>query len=138
MKPNVLLAVVAAAFAVSTGACIWLVQTYASGMTPIMIFMDSGVIAKLCMLIIQLTLFLALIGGLIPVRMLAHLSAGAAVTFGLLGALYGEMMTQAALRAVGPVSFAVTAPGRADSLFCLSMGLFVALVALGLLRLRGG
>ncbi len=136
MKPNVLLAVVTVAFAVSAGACFWLIQTFAPGMGSIGMLLDADIVVKLSMFTIILAAAPALIGGLIGMRPRVYVAGGAAVVLGLLGALYGEMNTQAALRAVGPVSFAVTAPSRAESLFCLSLGLFVALMALGLLKLR--
>lgn len=137
MKPNVLLPVVAIAFAVSAGVYVWLIQTYVGGADPLSIFMGATIVTQMCMMMAVLALLPALIGALIPVRLLAWISAGGAVVFGFLGALYSEMMTLAAMRAVGPVSFAVTAPGRAEALLCLSLGLFVALAALGLLKLRG-
>lgn len=136
MKSNVLLPAVIVAFVVSAGACFWLIQTYAPGMSPISMFMEANVLTKLCMLLAILVFLPAVIGALIPARPMAHVGAGVAVVFGVLGALYSEMITQAAIRATGTVRFDITAPSRAESLFCLSLGLFVAVVALGLLKLR--
>lgn len=137
MKPSVLLAVVAIAFATSVGVYVWLIQTYVGGADPLSIFLGATIVTQMCMMMAVLALIPALIGALIPVRVLAWISACGALVFGFLGALYSGMMTQAAIRAVGPVSFAVTAPGRAEAMLCLSLGLFVAVAALGLLQLRG-
>lgn len=40
------------------------------------------------------------------------------------------------IAAIGPVAFAATAPARVESLTALAVGLGVALLSLGLLRLR--
>lgn len=137
MKSNTLLAVLIAAFVASTGAGLWLIQTYAAGLTPWGMIPSSDIMTKLCMLIILLAFLPSLIGVLTGSRSLTYVGAGVAVGFGVLGALYCEIMTQTALRGIeGPINFAVTAPSRAESLFCLSLGLFVAIVALGLMKLR--
>lgn len=137
MKSNVLLAVVAIAFAASTGACVWLIRAYFPDVEPIHIFIEASPVAKLCMFAAIFAFVPTLIGALIPSRSMAYVGAGVASGFGALGALYGEMITRTAIRMTNTTNFDVTAPGRAESLFCLSLGLFVALVALVVLKLRG-
>lgn len=69
-------------------------------------------------------------------RLLVIIVAGMGFLFDLLGAAHGELMNQMALAAAGSVSFAITVPTRIESLIVLALSLSVALVSLGLLRLR--
>ncbi len=137
MKTTTLLIVAGAAFALSAVACIVLLATYAPGYPVHALFTEADIVAKLCMMAMAPAALLALAGGFSGVRVLALIGAGLAVALGVLGAAWVEMNVQAAIRAVGPVSFAVTAPSHAEALFCLACGFGVATLTLGTLRLRG-
>ena len=136
----VLLILTAVAFAAAAGSCAWLVSRYAPGYTAAQMFMDADPVAKLAIMLAQTLTFGALVLGAVGLfirsaagtfRMLLMLIAAASAGLGVLAALYGWMNIQTAIRAVGPVSFEVTAPSYAETLLALSVGLFGALVALG-------
>lgn len=147
MKPApILLILTAVAFAAAAGSCAWLVSRYAPGYTAAQMFMDADPVAKLAIMLAQTLTFGALVLGVIGLfirsaagtfRMLLMLIAAASAGLGVLAALYGWMNIQTAIRAVGPVSFEVTAPSYAETLLALSVGLFGALVALGFHALLG-
>jgi len=147
MKPApILLILTAVAFAAAAGSCAWLVSRYAPGYTAAQMFMDADPVAKLAIMLAQTLTFGALVLGAVGLfirsavgafRMLLMLIAAASAGLGVLAALYGWMNIQTAIRAVGPVSFEVTAPSYAETLLALSVGLFGALVALGFHALLG-
>ena len=147
MKPApILLILTAVAFAAAAGSCAWLVSRYAPGYTAAQMFMDADPVAKLAIMLAQTLTFGALVLGVLGLfirsaagtfRMLLMLIAAASAGLGVLAALYGWMNIQTAIRAVGPVSFEVTAPSYAETLLALSVGLFGALVALGFHALLG-
>ncbi len=116
---------------------------YAPGLTLYWMFMDADMLMKLAEILCALVLLtvlvvLAVTGGRRrrspedprgQARVLWVLAA-AAVVMGVLGASYNYMIIQQVSRAVGGVRFEVTAPGYAQSLFCLACGLLTAFVAL--------
>ena len=141
-----LLIVTAVAFAASAGSCAWLMSRYMPGYSVAQMFMSADPVAKLVMMSIQLLLFGVLVFGVIgilarstagAVGLLLKLAATLSATLGFLVALYGWMNIQNAIRHVGPVSFEVVAPSYAETLLALSVGLFGALVPLGLHMLIG-
>ena len=141
-----LLIVTAVAFAASAGSCAWLMSRYMLGYSVAQMFMSADPVAKLVMMSIQLLLFGALVFGVIgllarstagAMGLLLKLAATLSATLGFLVALYGWMNIQNAIRHVGPVSFEVVAPSYAETLLALSVGLFGALVPLGLHMLIG-
>lgn len=141
-----LLIVTAVAFAASAGSCAWLMSRYMPGYSVAQMFMSADPVAKLVMMSIQLLLFGALVFGVIgllarstagAMGLLLKLAATLSATLGFLVALYGWMNIQNAIRHVGPVSFEVVAPSYAETLLALSVGLFGALVPLGLHMLIG-
>jgi hypothetical protein len=143
---HALLIVTAVAFAAAAGGCAWLVSRYAPGYSVAQMFMNADIIAKLVIMLVLPLTFGALLLGVIglfvrgpagSIRMLLMLTAAASAGLGLLAALYGWMNIQTAIRAIGAVSFAVTAPSWAETLLALSFGLFGALVALGFRALAG-
>jgi hypothetical protein len=115
MKNTTMLIAAGAAFAFSAAACLALLTAYAPGYPVHALFTDADIVAKLCIMAMVPAALLALPGALSGVRVLALIGAGLAVALGVLGAAWVEMNVQAAIRAVGPVSFAVTAPSRACS-----------------------
>ena len=140
-RASALLIVAAVAFAASAGTCAWLMSRYTPGYSAAQMFMDADPVAKLVILFVQMLTFGALVFGVIgllarsaagAMRVLLKLAATLSAAFGLLVALYGWMNIQNAIRHVGPVSFEVVAPSYAETLLALSVGLFGALVALGL------
>ena len=145
-RAQVLLIVVAVAFAASAGTCAWLMSRYMPGFSAAQMFMSADPVAKLVMMFILQLLFGALVFGVIgllarrtaaAMGLLLKLAATLSAALGLLVALYGWMNIQTAIRHVGPVSFEVVAPSYAETLLALSVGLFGALVALGLHVLIG-
>lgn len=145
-RASALLIVAAVAFAASAGTCAWLMSRYTPGYSAAQMFMDADPVAKLVILFVQMLTFGALVFGVIgllarsaagAMRVLLKLAATLSAAFGLLVALYGWMNIQNAIRHVGPVSFEVVAPSYAETLLALSVGLFGALVALGLHVLIG-
>lgn len=141
-----LLIVTAVAFAASAGTCAWLMSRYMPGYSAAQMIMDADPVAKLVMMFILQLLFGALVFGVIgllarrtagAMRLLLKLAATLSAALGLLVALYGWMNIQNAIRHVGPVSFEVVAPSCAETLLALSVGLFGALVPLGLHMLIG-
>ena len=141
-----LLIVTAVAFAASAGSCAWLMSRYMPGYSVAQMFMSADPVAKLVMMFILLLLFGALVFGVIgllarstagAMGLLLKLAATLSATLGFLVALYGWMNIQNAIRHVGPVSFEVVAPSYAETLLALSVGLFGALVPLGLHMLIG-
>lgn len=145
-RASALLIVAAVAFAASAGTCAWLMSRYTPGYSAAQMFMDADPVAKLVILFVQMLTFGALVFGVIgllarsaagAMRVLLKLAATLSAALGLLVALYGWMNIQNAIRHVGPVSFEVVAPSYAETLLALSVGLFGALVALGLHVLIG-
>ena len=140
-RASALLIVAAVAFAASAGTFAWLMSRYTPGYSAAQMFMDADPVAKLVILFVQMLTFGALVFGVIgllarsaagAMRVLLKLAATLSAALGLLVALYGWMNIQNAIRHVGPVSFEVVAPSYAETLLALSVGLFGALVALGL------
>jgi hypothetical protein len=145
-RASALLIAAAVAFAASAGTCAWLMSRYTPGYSAAQMFMDADPVAKLVILFVQMLTFGALVFGVIgllarsaagAMRVLLKLAATLSAAFGILVALYGWMNIQNAIRHVGPVSFEVVAPSYAETLLALSVGLFGALVALGLHVLIG-
>nr|MBF0664721.1 hypothetical protein [Brevundimonas sp.] len=140
MKIDIIaLAIVAVAFAAAAAGCNWLLTTYASGLSPAVLFMDADIVAKMVMLTLMLLslpiLVLGLVGVLVrsaarPMAMVLRIAGLAAAVLGLLAAAYGWMNIQSAIAAVGPVSLAVTAPSWAEVLLVLAYAMFIAAVAL--------
>lgn len=129
--------IAAIGFAVSAGVCGWLLSAFMPGYGPGALFMDVGIIQKLMMMLIVLLHLpilglglAALIGGKgqlsVPLLVLAIVPA----VLGSLAALYGVVTIQQVLAQVGPVSFAVTAPGYAEAALAAAMGFFAATLAL--------
>ena len=140
-RASALLIVAAVAFAASAGTFAWLMSRYTPGYSAAQMFMDADPVAKLVILFVQMLTFGALVFGVIgllarsaagAMRVLLKLAATLSAALGLLVALYGWMNIQNAIRHVGPVSFEGVAPSYAETLLALSVGLFGALVALGL------
>lgn len=137
MTTDRLLIASGALLAAATLALIWLFLAYLPGMTPLDLFLESSITLKLVQMALLPVALLAIIGGATGTRSLALLGSGLAVALGLIGLAYSEMIIQQALAAIGQVRFAVTAPGHAEGLMALVFGLAIAVVALGLLKLRG-
>ena len=133
-----LLAFIAIALGVSVGALAGLMTIYAPGVSLSEILGSTMVITKLCLLLVVVIGVVGIIGALSRSVVLARIAAGAGFLISLLSAVYVELMTQMTLASIGPVPFAVTAPARVESLISLALGLGVALISLGLLRLRSG
>lgn len=131
-----LLTLIAVALVATVGAVIGLMSVYLPGVSLGEVLMSTSVINKLCLMLAVLLGVVGIIGALSRSAVLARITAGAGFLIGLLGAAFVELMSQMTIAAIGPVSFAVTAPARVESLASLALGLGVALVSLGLLRLR--
>ena len=137
------LMIAALAAVVAGTACGLILSVYAPGVGPLMLFFGITPVLKVIVIFIGLMLPGMVVVGLAglawprrqeagpgPAEVLLWLSASLCVAFGVLAGLYGEMNTQLGIKAVGPVSFAVTAPSRAESLLALTVGLSGAALAL--------
>ena len=133
-----LLAFIAIALGVSVGALAGLMSLYLPGVSLGEVLISTSVVTKLCLMLALVLGVVGVIGAVSRSAVLTRIAAGAGVLIGLLGAVYVELINQLALAAIGPVTFAVTAASRAESLISLALGLGVALISLGLLRLRSG
>ncbi|TPW06416.1 MAG: hypothetical protein FD125_268 [bacterium] len=145
-RAPVLLILTAAAFAASAGTCAWLINGFAPGYSPAQMFLDADPVAKVVILFVQTLTFGVLVFGVIglfargaagAMRLLLALAAALSTALGLLAGLYGWMNIQMATRNTGVTSLEVVAPSWAETLLALSVGLFGALVALGLHALIG-
>lgn len=132
------LAIAVGGFVLSAVICGWLLQAYMPGYGPGMLFTDAGLIQKLLMMLIVLLHLPILVLGLLALIdgkgqfSLPLLVMGIVpMVMGGLAALYGVMTIQQALARVGPVSFAVTAPGYAEAAFAVAMGCFAGGLAMG-------
>ena len=131
-----LLTFIAVALVATVGAVIGLMSVYLPGVSLGEVLISTSVINKLCLMLAVALGVVGIIGALSRSVILARITAGAGFLIGLLGAAFVELMSQMTIAAIGPVSFAVTAPARVESLTSLALGLGVALASLGLLRLR--
>ncbi|WP_421730396.1 hypothetical protein [Brevundimonas sp.] len=136
MRSNTIFVGTVIALAVVLVIEIWLFATFMSGVSPLAVLLEMSVVMKMAAVVVLLLAMTGVIGGLLREAALAGIVSLLAVAIGLLGAAYGEMNVQAALQAVGPVDFGVTAPDRAQSISLVALGLFVAVMSLGLSRAR--
>lgn len=145
-RAPVLLILTAVAFAASAGTCAWLISRYAPGYSAAQMFLDADPVAKLVILFVQTLTFGVLVFGVIgllarsaagAMRLLLALAASLSAALGLLAGLYGWMNIQTAIRNTGVTTLEVVAPSYAETLLALSVGLFGALLALGLHTLIG-
>ena len=145
-RAPVLLVLTTVAFAASAGTCAWLISRYTPGYSAAQMFLDGDPVAKLVILFVQTLTFGVLVFGVIgllargaagAMRLLLALAAALSAALGVLAALYGWMNIQTAIRNTGVTSLEVVAPSYAETLLALSVGLFGALVALGLHALIG-
>jgi hypothetical protein len=139
MKRTRVLAVVSwAAVLGALGGAYALAVTYGfPRWTPVLAFLDADILVKLCMMLclgIAVTVLViaagsrgAEAGGAEGVlRALSLVAAG----LGVAALLWGHMISEQAARSIGGVSFAVRAPGYAEGLTALALGLLPAALAL--------
>lgn len=131
-----LLAIIAIALIATAAGAVGLMIAYLPGVSLAEILISMSAVTKLCLMLAFVLGMVGVIGGLSRSAALARIAGGLGFLIGLLSAIYGELMNQIVIAAVGPVSFAATAPTRVEALIALAVGLGVALVSLGLLRLR--
>jgi len=140
------LGALAIAATAATSGCAVILGLYAPGAGALNVFLNMPPVLKVCVVLVSLTTVGVALAGLVGLRLarrdeagtqaiqvLLVLSAAACILLGVLGALYGEMNTQMAIKAVGPVRFAVTAPSRAEALLALAIGLWGATFAIAFL-----
>lgn len=136
---SICLVATAIAFAAAAGGCGWLIAVYAPGASPVDLFLQTDVLSGMVNWLNLLLIVTAVVVGLAArgegARNILALVAIATGLLGLLAALLGWSMTQAAIRATNTTSFEVVAPSHAGTLMTLAIGLFGALVA-QLLRAR--
>lgn len=131
MKKVILPASLAAGFVVSAALVSWLSLTWLEGMTAGALFAEAGIFTRLAMMTVVM-LYLPTVGlgmaevvmGRAVFRIPLLVLAICLTVIGLLGALYAVLLVQHAIAVVGPVSFAVTAPGYAEAALSAAMGLF--------------
>ena len=118
-------------------------------LTPGVIYADAAPIVKVLMTLSLLAIPAALVllvialakpGSAARLSGLLRTLAGAAATSGGLGAAYGIANSFIGVAATNTTSIAVIAPGIAEAMFCLTLGLLAALIAClsaGAIGLRG-
>ena len=119
---------------VTLGALVWMLTI--AEMPPGYLLTGFGLLEIPMVFISVAGLVLAVIGGLTGNRALTIIGAAFSVAFGTLALLWGELMILLTLQDVGPVRLAVTAPGHAQALLALLIGLTAPLLGLGLLQRR--
>lgn len=122
------------AWVLALSGLVWMMN--AAGMSPAYLPDNLEFVSLACAVLAGLAGALGIVGGLIGSRVTALAGAGGAVGWGLLGALYVEMIVQQVLASVGPTRLAVVAVSHAEALTVLLIGLTGAVVSLGLLQLR--
>jgi len=144
LRPSTIGLIAAAIATVVAGsACAIILSLFAPGISPLMILAEMSPVPKVVVIFIILNMIGVTLTGLIGLlvtrrsergpggpEILLWVATGVCTVFGVLAALYSELNTQIGIRAVGPVSFAVTAPSRAESLLALTVGLAGATLAL--------
>lgn len=133
------------------GVLMWLTRTYINGMPIPIVFLEMTPVSKVLLFPAVLIALAGVVIGLIsltsrpsgqshtnPAEILLWLTGAGSVAFAFLAAAYVELNVQSAIAAVGPVSFAVTAPARAEGLLCLIIGLSGAIPSLLILQILEG
>ncbi|WP_269515902.1 hypothetical protein [Brevundimonas subvibrioides] len=133
-----LLILIAFAFVIASATLGWMLREYLPGATLADIFFGMTPVLKLLALAILVLAGVGAVGGLMRNVERVHKVTILTVALGALGAAYGELNTQLGTLDSNPVTFATMAPGRIDSLAILALGLFGALLGLGILQLRRG
>lgn len=137
MKSNTPLIVVGVMFLATVGVIFWLLNRYGYDLPLLDILLMSAAVVKLCLMLAIVGGVAGLVGGLARNAPLLKIGVGTALLFGFLGGFYSEAMTQAALSAIGgTLFFEITVPSRIEALLSVAVGLFAALPALFVHRLR--
>ena len=106
-------------------------------MTPVSIFLDVGPLIKAIILILVVAAITAVVVTVKKVASGRHLTGGSAYLsglrlgaplLGLLGAAFNGLMMFVALAQFGPQPINVLAPGLAEAMFLVVMGLIVGVV----------
>ena len=124
----------AVAWVLALAGLVWMMN--AAGMSPVYLPDNLNFVSTACTALAGLAGLLGIVGGLIGSRATALAGAGGAAGWGLLGALYVEMIVQQVLASVGPTRLAIVAVSHAEALTVLLVGLTGAVASLGLLQLR--
>ena len=129
--------ILAGAFALIVAAWVGIGAAYEMlTVSPFDMFLSADPVVKLTMMLSVLAGLIGIVCALAKQRRAALILGLTAVGWGVLGALYNELMTQSAVRAVGGVSFATTAPSRMETLDALGLGLGLGLIAMVIADLR--
>jgi len=130
------LILIAFAFLMATASLGWMLGAYLPGATLPSIFFGLTPILKLIAIAIVILAGVGAFGGLSRNVRRVREAAILTVALGALGAAYGELNTHLGMLIDNVVTFATMAPGGIDSLAILSLGLFGAVLGLGLLQLK--
>ena len=133
-----LLVIIAVAFLVVSVAIGWMLRAYLPDAPLTYPFFYMTPVLKLLALLIVVMTGVGAFGGLKRDVKRVRTAVIINVALGALGTGYGELNTHFGVLYDSEVTFATMAPGRLHSLAIMALGLFGALVALGVLQLRGG
>lgn len=136
MRSDPVFVVAVVAFVLAMAVNIWLWVAFLPGVPLLAFLLEMSVVLKLVAFMVVSLIMVGLIGGLMGEVALCRVVAGLAVALALVGAAYGEMNVQIVVRQIGPVDFAIAALSRAESFGLIALGLFVAVLSLGLSHLR--
>lgn len=132
-----LLILIAVAFVVVSGAIGWMWQAYTPGAPLSYVFLGLTPVLKFFVIAIAILTGDGLIGCMRRDEVRVRRASIVTMAVGGVGAIYGEANTHFGVLYHGEIDFAAMAPGRIDSLAILALGLFGAVLVLGILRLRG-
>lgn len=133
-----LLIIFAVALVITSAAIGWMLRAYQLDATiaDIFVFWVSPVPQFLSVAIVVLS-GVGAVAGLKRNADRVRMAAITAVAVGLLGAAYQELNSHFGTLYDSEITYATMAPGRLASLAILALGLFGAVLGLGILQLRG-
>ncbi len=132
-----LLILIAVAFVVVSVTIGWMWQAYVPRAPLSYIFLGLTPVLKFFAIAIAILTGDGLIGCARRDEVRVRRASVVTMAVGGVGAIYGEANTHFGVLYHGEIDFAAMAPGRIDSLAILALGLFGAVLVLGILRLRG-
>jgi hypothetical protein len=130
-----LLILIAIAFTIVSATLGWMLRAYLPGATLADVFFGLTPVLKLLAILIVVMMGVGAFGGLKRDVTPIHSATIITVALGVLGAAYGELNTHFGRLYDSEITFATLAPGRVERLAILALGLFGAVLGLGVLQL---
>lgn len=137
MKTRILLIALTIAWVAALAGLVWMMNL--SGMRPhhLLSFPTHNLVLKACVVLSVASAAIGIISVLVGARPRTAIGAGGAAVWGTLGALYGAAGVQNGLINMNPpIPFYVYAPGYAEALWVLLIGLTGGILCLGLITVR--